>query len=262
MRPGDGATKLRKPRFPVVPSVLIAACSRSCVLTQRRLSQYSSKHMDRALRAQRHAALGDERRLAIVDRLALGDLTVAELGQLVDMRPNLLAHHLEVLEKAGLIDRRVSEGDHRRRYVSLRWQGLPVAVEPGPASERTVAFVCTHNSARSQFAAALWRARGRGDASSAGTDPADRVHPLAVQVANEFGLDLSEAVPSGIDALPERPDMVISVCDRAREAGVPNADATYHWSIPDPALVGTVQAFRSAFGEISARINRESHGPA
>lgn len=106
----------------------------------------------------------------------------------------------------------------------------------------------------------MWQTRGRGDAWSAGTDPADRVHPLAVQVANEFGLDLSEAVPSGLDALPESPDLIISVCDRAREAGIPHAGATFHWSIPDPALVGTVQAFRSAFGEISARINRVSHG--
>lgn len=212
--------------------------------------------MDRVLRAQRHAALGDERRLSIVDRLAVGDLTVAELGNLVEMRPNLLAHHLEALETAGLIDRHVSEGDHRRRYVSLRWEALPGAVDSGPTSARRVAFVCTRNSARSQFAAALWQTRGRGDAWSAGTEPADRVHPMAVQVGNEFGLDLSEAVPSGLDALPAKPDLIISVCDRAREAGIPQAGANYHWSIPDPALVGTIEAFRSAFGQISARINR------
>lgn len=236
-------------------SVLVERLTR---LAQKILSQYSMSHMDRQLRARRHAALGDERRLSIVDRLAIGDLTVAELGRLVEMRPNLVAHHLEVLETAGLIDRHVSEGDHRRRYVSLRWEALPVAAGPVSMPARRVAFVCTHNSARSQFAAALWQERGRGDAWSAGNEPVDRLHPMAVQVAPEFGLDLTGAVPSGLDTLPESPDLIISVCDRAREAGVPEAGATYHWSIPDPALKGTLDAFRSAFAQISERIDRVS----
>ena len=51
----------------------------------------------------------------------------AELSDLVGMRGNLLAHHLDVLEDAGLIEGRPSEGDHRRRYVSLRWEGLASA---------------------------------------------------------------------------------------------------------------------------------------
>jgi DNA-binding transcriptional ArsR family regulator len=54
-------------------------------------------------RALAHAALGDGRRLSIVDRLTLGDLTVAELAAVTGMKGNLLAHHLDVLEHAGRI---------------------------------------------------------------------------------------------------------------------------------------------------------------
>lgn len=206
-------------------------------------------------RAMRHAALGDERRLSIVDHLALGDLTVSELADLVQMEGNLLAHHLEVLERAGLIDRRVSEGDHRRRYVSLCWESLPAPISsPLPSGE--VAFICTNNAARSQFAAALWRDRSGSTAWSAGARPATRVHPKAVKAAADFGVDLSREVPAGYENLPGSMDLIISVCDRARESGVPDAARQQHWSIADPVPAGTLDAFRSAFEEIASRIER------
>ena len=135
-------------------------------------------------RANAHAALGDEARLLIVDHLVLSDRTVAELAQLVEMGSNLLAHHLDVLESARLIRRRVSEGDRRRRYVSLRWDGLPLIPRRGPDPGDSVAFVCTYNSARSQFAAALWSETTGFEAASAGFDPAATVHPKAVRVAS------------------------------------------------------------------------------
>ena len=182
-----------------------------------------SEHMDRVERARRHAALGDDRRLFIVDQLAVGDRTVAELSELVGMRGNLLAHHLDVLEDAGLIERRPSEGDHRRRYVSLRWEELPQPLELPAAVLGRVAFVCTHNSARSQFAAALWEQRTGTPASSAGTEPVAQVHPKAVRVACEFDVDLSRATPSGYESLPTDIDMLVSVCDRANEASLPDA---------------------------------------
>lgn len=211
--------------------------------------------MDVGERAAVHAALGDSRRLHIVDRLTSGDLTVAELAEVSGLSGNLLAHHLDVLQSAGLIERRVSEGDQRRKYVSLRWANLPDGVgEPDPASFGRVAFICTHNSARSQFAAALWETRTGAPAESAGSDPSPEVHPDAIRIANEFGVDLAGLRPSGYELLSPSPDLIVSVCDRARESEFPGARRHLHWSVPDPVQVGTSTAFRSAFAEIVERV--------
>ena len=213
-------------------------------------------------RAATHAALGDGRRLPIVDRLSLGDMTVAELAAVTEMKGNLLAHHLDVLDDAGLIERRVSEGDHRRRYVSLRWDRLPTGSPLPIQGEGHVVFVCTHNSARSQFAAALWNQRTGSPTSSAGSHPSAEVHPKAVLVAGEYGIDLSHAHPGGYDLLPDSPDLVVSVCDRARETGVPDGGAHLHWSVRDPVPLGTVAAFRDSFAEIAGRIENLARGSA
>ena len=205
-------------------------------------------------RAAVHAALGDPRRLMIVDELAFGDRAVAELADAVGMRGNLLAHHLDVLSQAGVIERRVSEGDHRRRYVSLRRAGI-VGIHGGETYPYgTVAFICTHNSARSQFAAALWEEHTGIHAESAGSDPSGSVHPGAVKAAAEFGIDISAAEPGGYDRLSSSPDLIVSVCDRARESDLPDARRHLHWSVPDPVPVGTSSAFRSAFAEIAERV--------
>lgn len=211
--------------------------------------------MDRQDRAVRHAALSDEKRLLIVDHLVMGDLTVAELGDLSEMRGNLLAHHLDVLEGAGLIERRVSEGDQRRRYVRLRLDHLPTRVGAQLIPAQTVAFVCTHNSARSQFASALWERTTGSPAPSAGADPASLVNPKAVKIAREFDVDISTATPSPYATLPSDIEVIVSVCDRANEGELPPAARHLHWSIPDPVRVGTVDAFRSAFTDIAERIS-------
>jgi ArsR family transcriptional regulator, arsenate/arsenite/antimonite-responsive transcriptional repressor / arsenate reductase (thioredoxin) len=212
--------------------------------------------MDLKDRARRHAALGDARRLLIVDHLALGDHTVAELGELVGMPDNLLAHHLDVLADADLIERRVSEGDGRRRYVTLGPDQLPIAFGQPREVVGRVAFVCTHNSARSQFASSLWEQLTGVPASSAGTEPADQVHPKAVRVASELGVDIAGRRPAGYETLPDDVDVLISVCDRANEAAVPSAVTRLHWSVPDPVPVGTLAAFRSSFGEIARRMEQ------
>src|SRR5215475_14624699 len=108
-------------------------------------------------RAVMHAALADTARLQITDTLLIGDASPSELAAMLAMPSNLLAHHLHVLEQAGIITRRRSEGDHRRSYLRL----VPGVLDPpAPVRERTacrVLFVCTANSARSHLAAALWR---------------------------------------------------------------------------------------------------------
>jgi protein-tyrosine-phosphatase len=211
-------------------------------------------HIDE--RAHIHAALGDRHRLRVVDELLLGDRTFRELADATALPTNAAAHHLDVLEAAGLIERRVSEGDHRRRYLTLRRDRLDGVVIAPAINPDLVLFVCTHNSARSQFAAALWRDRTGRSADSAGTEPAERVHPDAVRAASEFGLDLSTATPKGYDAVAQQPDLVVSVCDRAHESGPPFPAPSIHWSVPDPVGVGTPAAFRTAFADLADRVDR------
>ena len=74
---------------------------------------------DVAARAAVHAALADPARLLITDTLAFGDVSPSDLADMLAMPSNLLAHHLHVLEQAGLLTRRRSEGDRRRSYVQL-----------------------------------------------------------------------------------------------------------------------------------------------
>jgi len=212
--------------------------------------------MDFESRVRIHQALADRHRLAIVDALMLGDRTPLELSELAEIPTNLMAHHLQVLEQAGLIDRHASSGDKRRRYVVLKQERLSQIVPNVAVPAGCVLFVCTHNSARSQFAAALWRARTGGHADSAGTDPAARADPVAIATAEHFGVDLSAAVPKGYDALDAAPALLVSVCDRAREAGLPYDVPSLHWSVSDPGVDGRPVAFTEAFADISSRVER------
>ena len=210
-------------------------------------------------RAGLHAALGDAIRLAVVDALALGDLGVEELKEITGVEGNLLAHHLKVLEKARLVSRRTSEGDGRRRYVSLR-HGRLFELMASPALDACrVLFMCVHNSARSQFAAALWKERTGYPDISAGTRPAAAVHPRAVEVAAELSIDLSGAVPKGYRQIDPAPDLVVSVCDRARESGARFNAPQLHWSVPDPVAQGDAAAFRQSFEDITHRMERLIH---
>lgn len=208
-------------------------------------------------RAAVFAALGDPGRLAIVEELALCDRSPSELAERLGIGSNLLAHHLDVLEAAGLVRRRRSAGDGRRRYVRLA-PDLPdglVRTEPVVAAD--VLFVCRHNAARSQFAAAYWNRRSAIPASSAGTRPAPRVHPLAVRAAGRRGLDLRGRAPRGYDRVDHAPELVVSVCDRAFEGGDPYPDARHlHWSVPDPADGDEIGGYERAFDELAGRLDR------
>jgi ArsR family transcriptional regulator, arsenate/arsenite/antimonite-responsive transcriptional repressor / arsenate reductase (thioredoxin) len=205
-------------------------------------------------RAAVHRALGDPHRLLIVDALRLSDRSPSELAARTGLGSNLVAFHLGVLEAAEIIERGPSEGDARRRYVHLH-RDVITALTPHPSLRADdVVFVCTANSARSQLAAALWERRTGLRARSAGSTPAAAVHPLAVATASAHGLDLSTAVPRGYDDLGAPPDLLVSVCDRAREGRLPFDVPALHWSVPDP-VSGDRRAFEEAFGELAARID-------
>jgi protein-tyrosine-phosphatase len=207
-------------------------------------------------RARVHAALGEPARLAIVDALTLGDASPGELGSALGLPTNLLAHHLNVLQEAGVIERSRSEGDRRRSYLRLRPQALaglsPVGVQPAAR----VVFVCTHNSARSQLAAALWADRSDIPAASAGTEPAARVHPRAVRVARRHGLVLHPTKTAHVRDVLRDDDLIIAVCDNAHEHLPAPSNRRLHWSVPDPVPVDTDAAFEAAYTDIADRINR------
>ncbi|MGH9112884.1 MAG: helix-turn-helix domain-containing protein [Acidimicrobiales bacterium] len=205
-------------------------------------------------RAAVHAALGEPVRLAIVDELSSSDRAPSDLAARFGLAGNLLAHHLDVLERVGLIDRVVSTGDRRRRYVRLRHRGVvDTRVSPARRPGGRALFVCTHNSARSPLAAALWRERTGDRAASAGTRPAMRVHPGAMAAAKRAGLELPGADPRALGAGDLDADIVVTVCDRAHEElGAPGQ--WLHWSIPDPVDAGTRRAFDAAINEFDERI--------
>ncbi len=134
-----------------------------------------------------------------------------------------------------------------------------------PANEPLrVLVLCSGNSARSQMAEALLNRLGGGRvvAESAGTQPAARVHPLALGTLAEHGVPWSGHAPRGLDGLVGGDwDLVITVCDRAKESCpiFPGRPMRAHWGMPDPAeVVGDEAtrraAFRDAFGLLKRRV--------
>ncbi|MBM0275165.1 arsenate reductase/protein-tyrosine-phosphatase family protein [Micromonospora tarensis] len=207
-------------------------------------------------RARIHAALGDPSRLAVVDALTLGDASPGEIAHDLQMPTNLVAHHVKVLSEAGLVVRGRSEGDRRRTYLRLRPEAL-TALTPAPmAGVGRVVFVCTRNSARSQLAAALWSDRTHTSAASAGTQPAERVHPRAVAVAQRHGLLLDATGTAHVADIVRDDDLLIAVCDNAHEELTDPARPRLHWSVPDPVRIDTDDAFEAAFTDLAARIDR------
>ncbi len=206
------------------------------------------------MRARIHAALGEPARLAIVDTLTLGDASPGEIAHTLQLPTNLVAHHVKVLQDAGILTRSRSEGDRRRTYLSLRPQALVSLAPQRLDAVKRVVFVCTHNSARSQIAAALLRQRTGQPVASAGTHPAPRVHPRAVTVARRHGLSLDPGATAHVSDVVADDDLVIAVCDNAHEDLTDQA--RLHWSVPDPAPADTDEAFEAAFTAIASRVDR------
>jgi protein-tyrosine-phosphatase len=205
-------------------------------------------------RAAGYAALGDPVRLAVVDELRRSDRSPIELQCAVALPSNLLAHHLDVLERAGLITRSRSNGDGRRRYVQLEQAALAELDASVPMRPQPALFVCTHNSARSQIAQSLWRQLTGAGAESAGTHPAHRVHPGAIAAARRAGLDLRTSRPRPLEDIARLPALVVTVCDRAHEELEPG-ESWVHWSVPDPVPINTPAAFDATVIQLRRRIS-------
>ena len=155
-------------------------------------------------RAAVHAALADPARLQITDTLLAGDASPSELAAMLAMPSNLLAHHLHVLEQAGIITRRRSEGDRRRTYLQLIPGTLGSPAAPPASAASRVLFVCTANSARSHLAAALWRRASTVPAASAGTHPAARIDPGTIAAAGRHRLPAAPAAAPPHQRRPTR----------------------------------------------------------
>jgi ArsR family transcriptional regulator, arsenate/arsenite/antimonite-responsive transcriptional repressor / arsenate reductase (thioredoxin) len=213
----------------------------------------AERNSDLARRAAVHAALADPARLAITDTLLAGDASPSELAAMLAMPSNLLAHHLHVLQQAGVLTRRRSEGDRRRTYLQLV-PGVLDALAPPPARAARVLFVCTANSARSHLAAALWRRASAVPAASAGTHPAVAIDPGAIAAARRHRLPLPRLRPRHIGDVRQDGDLIITVCDLAREEL--GRQAAVHWSVPDPVPAADPASFDAALAELSHRVGR------
>ena len=120
---------------------------------------------------------------------------------------------------------------------------------------RTVLFVCTHNSSRSQMAEGLLRARygDRYEVQSAGTKPSG-VNSFAVEVMAEIDIDISDHTSDHVFAYTEgKHDIVVTVCDDAAETCpfIPAQEKNLHRGFDDPsAVTGPDEEKRAAFRRV------------
>ena len=201
-----------------------------------------------------HAALADPARLRITDTLLAGDASPSELAAMLAMPSNLLAHHLHVLEQAGIITRRRSEGDRRRTYLQLVPGALDSLAPPQPA-RRCGCCSCAPPTPPAR----TWPPRcGAGPAPSRryrpARIPAAAIDPGAIAAARRHSLPLPRLRPRHVSEVRHDGDLVITVCDLAHEE---LAEATaVHWSIPDPVPAGDPDSFDAALTQLADRVGR------
>jgi len=128
-----------------------------------------------------------------------------------------------------------------------------------------VLFVCLHNAGRSQMSRALFEleAAGRHDAGSAGTEPAERVHPEVADAMAEIGVDIAGRVPQRLTAeLAEWADVVVTMGCGDRCPYVPGTRYV-DWDLPDPKgrPIEEVRATREKIRERVAALVRELDAP-
>jgi arsenate reductase len=118
----------------------------------------------------------------------------------------------------------------------------------------SVLFLCVANSARSQLAEGLARARFPGlQIQSAGSKPT-HVNPLAIEALREVGIDASAQASKLVDSIdPEGVDLVVTLCAEEVCPVFMRPVRRLHWPIPDPAG-GGLDAFRMARDQIAAHM--------
>lgn len=137
------------------------------------------------------------------------------------------------------------------------------------SKKKTILFVCTHNSARSQLAEAILRNKASDlyQVSSAGTQPT-KVNPIVLEILAEMKINTSNLDSKHINAfLDKEIDLVVTVCDSAKETCpfIPNAKRYLHKSFDDPKnFVGTEERIREEMKRVMNEISKwidEEFGP-
>lgn len=225
--------------------------------------------------------LAHDIRWRILLSLAQSDRKVEELVKQIQEPHNVISYHLKLLRRKQLLSEHRSSADRRDIYYSLdleRFRTLyfqaGTTLHPALANTESpprpkevsrkcpkirILFLCTHNSARSQMAEAILRKIGGAQVEvfSAGNEPTS-VHPLAIQVMSQIGIDISQQKPKHLNQfLGQNFDYIVTVCDRVRESCpvFPGDPEQIHWSFPDPAAVEGDPATREkAFSDTASQL--------
>ena len=133
---------------------------------------------------------------------------------------------------------------------------------PMTATKPTVLILCTGNSCRSHMAEGILRAAAGGilDVQSAGSKPAGQVHPLAIQVMQEIGIDISAHRSKSWSEFSQVPvETVITVCGTLDQGCpfFPGQVNRHHWPVDDPAhATGTDEEKLAVFRRVRNEIRR------
>lgn len=128
---------------------------------------------------------------------------------------------------------------------------------------KRILILCTGNSCRSQMAEGFLKSLDPNlEVYSAGTNPASQVHPKAVQVMKEIGIDISGGFPKSVDRfLDQSFDYVITVCDHAKETCpvfIGDVKEQLHFGFDDPAeATGTNKEILSEFRQVRDEIRNQ-----
>lgn len=129
--------------------------------------------------------------------------------------------------------------------------------------KKKILILCTGNSCRSQMAEGFLKSFDKNlDVFSAGTKPAEKVNPFAVNAMKEIGIDISNGVAEDVDKyLSQSFDYVITVCDNAKETCpifLGNVKHRLHIGFDDPAdAVGTEQEVMPVYRRVRDEIKRD-----
>lgn len=129
--------------------------------------------------------------------------------------------------------------------------------------KKKILILCTGNSCRSQMAEGFLKSFDENlEVYSAGTKPAEKINPKAIQVMNEIGIDISSNYPKSVDQfINESFDYVITVCDNAKETCpvfIGEVGKQLHIGFKDPAeAIGTEEEILSVFRKVRDEIKKE-----